>query len=226
MAGKLKHDMVGRTIGRLTVVRRDVSHYFPYWICQCTCGNSKSVDTKSLLVQKIKSCGCLAHEIYQDLTGQKFGRLTVIRRGKAVARRVYWLCRCQCGKEVDVLADTLKNGRSQSCGCRNKEVQRVRLTTHGHTGSPEYHSWLSMIQRCDNPKATGYKRYGGRGIKIAPELRQFETFLALLGPRPAGTSLDRINNDGHYEPGNVRWADAGTQAKNTSRSTKNRPTGA
>lgn len=90
--------------------------------------------------------------------------------------------------------------------------------THGHTTdgfSPEYHSWSGMIQRCTNPKRSSYKHYGGRGIKVCNRWRTFENFLADMGPRPAGLSLDRIDVNGDYEPDNCRWADTTTQARNS-----------
>jgi hypothetical protein len=91
------------------------------------------------------------------------------------------------------------------------------MTSHGMSGTPTYASWQAMKARCQNPNDIGWRLYGGRGIKVCPEWQTFVGFLADMGERPEETSLDRIDPDGHYEPGNCRWADSITQANNTRR---------
>ena len=147
-----------------------------------------------------------------DLSGQKIGRLTVIKRVESKRRDAMWLCLCDCGRDKIVAASALKNKRTQSCGCIKIENMR-RLGTavkkHGETGSPEYRSWRAMLTRCSNPNATGYHNYGGRGIKVCDRwLNSFENFLADMGKRPSlKHSLDRHpNNNGDYELSNCRWA--------------------
>jgi len=146
-----------------------------------------------------------------DLIGQRFGRLVVLEQaGLTTHKKATWRCRCDCGQTCVVRANKLREGSKRSCGCSQFRIQ------HGHTCAAkktgEFHSWQAMKQRCQNPNNIAYKNYGGRGIKV--EFSSFEEFLAHVGPRPPHTSIDRIDNDGHYALGNVRWADRKTQAAN------------
>jgi hypothetical protein len=145
-----------------------------------------------------------------DITGKKFGRLLVTRRGPNSSRRAaQWWCVCECGKEVLRRGDKLWTNKSPSCGCE-------RWRKHGETKGPrgsrsrtkEYRAWWAMIARCTYPSQTNYTLYGGRGITVCPEWRvSFESFLADVGRAPSPKhTLDRINPDGHYESNNVRWA--------------------
>jgi hypothetical protein len=150
------------------------------------------------------------------ITNVRFGRLIVIRPvGKDAHRNIRWLCQCDCGNHHVVAAIELRRGKVVSCGCARKGVN----STHGHAKygkiSPEYRAWRGMHTRCKNQNVKEYKYYGGRGIKIDPRWNAFENFLADVGLRPhSGLSLDRINNEGNYEPGNVRWATRSEQRRN------------
>lgn len=168
------------------------------------------------------------------MIGQHFNQLTVLERaGTAVNGQPRWRCRCACGGETVLRADLIRGGQVKSCGCLPrsdgwKARARLRVSAiqarhpngltrrHGESYSGTYKSWCAMKRRCSSPRANGWKDYGGRGIEVCARWRDsFEAFLADMGPRPAGTSIDRFpNRDGHYEPGNCRWATPTEQQHN------------
>jgi hypothetical protein len=157
-----------------------------------------------------------------DITGKEFNRLTVIRVNGRKNGQFCWLCECKCGKEVTVRGYCLRKGRTRSCGCYQPEATSRANTTHGQTKdyriSPEYASWCGMKERCLNPNNPQYKNYGGRGITVHPEwLDSFDSFISHIGIIPSDGkryTLDRIDNEKNYTPGNVRWSDPLTQANN------------
>lgn len=161
-----------------------------------------------------------------DLTGHVFGRLTVLedsgRRGSG-GGAVMWRCACSCGAVIVTKSSSLRAGVSQSCGCLNREISSrltaERNTKHGHCAggkaSTEYAVWAGMWQRCTDCNVDSYVDYGGRGISVCERWADFNAFLADMGPRPdRDHSLDRIDLNGNYEPGNCRWADRSTQGTN------------
>lgn len=160
------------------------------------------------------------------IAGSRFTRLVVVEFShRTKARKFYWKCRCDCGRTTIVRSEQLRSGHTRSCGCLGRDKVIERSTKHGHcvgqTKTPEYQAWSKAIDRCRNPRTTGFENYGGRGIAVCSRwLNSFEDFLADMGPRPRRHSLDRINNDGDYEPANCRWATRKVQANNTRR---NRP---
>ncbi len=163
----------------------------------------------------------MAHKNNTILLGQKFGRLTVLDRDKSNnTKHAYWICQCECGKIKSIRSAHLRSGGTISCGCYSAEMAAKRKTTHNLYGNRIYRIWANMIQRCKNPHEKCYKNYGGRGISVCQEwVENFLSFhsyvISLVDSDNEKMTLDRIDNDGNYEPGNVRWATRKQQGRNT-----------
>lgn len=151
------------------------------------------------------------------IAGERFGRLIAIQclPGSA-GERSKWLCRCDCGNEPRIVGNSLRAGLTRSCGCLQRDACRQKNSTHGMRKAPEYSVWYDMKRRCFDPKNKRYADYGGRGIAVCESWRiSFASFYADMGPRPTAThSIDRMNNNGNYEPSNCKWSTKSEQAFN------------
>lgn len=160
-----------------------------------------------------------------DLSGVRFSFLTVIGRSESYSNNQKWSCVCDCGNICETTLQRLKNGRAKSCGCKKSELISKANTLHGATcggsGSPEYQSYVAMMHRCYDSTRDSWEHYGGRGVIVEESSwleespKGFLNFLADMGNRPEGTSLDRIDTSGNYSKENCRWADRRTQSYNT-----------
>jgi hypothetical protein len=210
-------NLEGKSFGRLTVVRNDPSNR-RRWECRCSCGESALVYDSNLTSGKTSSCGCMNREANTIPAGTRFKRLVVLGVGpdrkEAKRRRAQSRCLCDCGRETLVTNRNLLVGCTKSCGCLAKERASNWRKKHGLHATGTYSSWSAMMKRCYNPKSFGYRIYGGRGIKVCDRWHDVLNFVADMGERPEGMSIDRINADGDYEPGNVRWATCVEQNNN------------
>lgn len=160
---------------------------------------------------------------FKDISGQRFGRLVVLRLDRMEKLygtfKSFWVCRCDCAAELVVCGNNLRSGNTKSCGCFRLEVRATNTRTHGLSRSRLYNTWQCMIRRCCNPENPAYADYGGRGITVCDEWRNdFPKFLADMGHPPTRRhSLDRIDNDAGYCKENCRWATKQTQSRNSRR---------
>lgn len=233
------NDLKGLRFGRLTVLEKAESQKTPngtvrtMWKCQCDCGNIVYRSQQNLRNVKHPSCGCWKNELtserrLEDLTGQRFGRLTVIERAETTNVSTRWKCICDCGNECTVIAQNLKRGHTISCGCYREEVRPLQQFKHGYRHTKIYGVYCGMKDRCYNPNNPRYKDWGGRGITICDEwLKNPQAFCEWAysnGYKEDAAygecTIDRIDTNGNYEPSNCRWITNEEQQRNKRNSIK------
>ena len=232
------NDLTGLAFGQLFVKEQVEPYVSPAgyrearWRCVCRCGAELFLRSGALKSRKKTSCGCdKTRAPSKDIRGQRFSMLTAIEPSHQIAypnTRPHWVWRflCDCGRETFARAGDVQAGDKQSCGCASGAMKGEggrKKATHGHTRELDgkrartrtYRIWCAMKTRCTNPNVWNYKYYGGRGIRVCEAwMTSYQQFLADMGECPDGLSIDRIDNDGDYAPGNCRWADQSTQRKN------------
>lgn len=222
-------DLSGQRFGRLIAVKRvDNIGNNAAWLCKCDCGNDTIVRASYLRFGSTKSCGCARDEVMNrkktiDLAGRKYGKLLVLKQaGYNGQGGALWLCKCDCGNEKVVDAHALRRGKTKSCGCLHKEKMTKMKTTHGLHKTRLYQVWNDMKFRCNSEKSHNYKNYGGRGIRVCEEWQNsyesFRTWALANGYDETAIrgicTLDRIDVNGNYEPGNCRWITTQEQQSN------------
>lgn len=229
-------DLTNQKYGRLTVIKKGNGRYTrggqykTTWVCKCECGTVKEFESARLRSGHTTSCGCLKQDKMSkasrdDLTGQKFNRLTVIRFLEPSERECKtrcWLCRCDCGNEVQVNASKLKTGHTRSCGCLVNEHIGSLNKKYEYSNKRLYAVYAAMVGRCTDPNSKRYHHYGGRGIKVCDSwLNSYDEFAKWAydnGYDPLAKhgecTLDRIDVNGNYEPNNCRWISNAEQQLN------------
>jgi len=213
------NDLSGRRFGKLMVLGRkgrDNSNKIT-WQCQCDCGQTCPQRGSDLTGNKVTSCGCSGKGKLKDLSGQRFGKLTVEGRGEDDQRnqKVTWMCRCDCGTVKPVRSNDLVKGKVSSCGCNaNLTGSDAKAFKHGWSGTKVYNIWSEMKRRCSDPDHPNYEYYGGRGITFCERWNSFENFLRDMGEPEPGRSLDRIDNNKGYMKENCQWSSHIDQCNN------------
>lgn len=217
-------DLTGRKYGNLTVIGFDRSEGGKrYWNCLCDCGNTRSVMTSVLNRGFVTSCGCMNKTTMIDLTGKRFGRLLVTGLHEDPNDdKLKWDCVCDCGTKKVIYGAYLRNGQVRSCGCLRAENEAPKPDAFHRQRL--YGVWAGMLQRCFYEKHKEYPSYGGRGITVCDEWKDYAVFRDWAYANgydenhdAKSCSLDRIDVNGNYCPDNCRWVDMKTQSRNTRR---------
>jgi len=216
--------MEGKTFGKWTVLNLiKTDKPGKQYECMCECGNIRIKAGTELRAGKGMQCrDCQYAKLYdpEKEIGRLYGKWRIIEYLGIHRKLQQFKARCKCGFIGTHCAADLRAGKSKQCStCHNRENAQKNIQ-HGRHKDPVYAVWQSMIQRCINPKANFYSRYGGRGIKVCEKWLKFESFIEDMGERPEGMTIDRINNDGDYEPSNCRWVSHKENCNNRSNKKK------
>lgn len=229
----LKEVKEGMTIGNFTLIKEScprIGANDPRWLCECKCGKRKELNVRMVASHRIKSCGCInlkngKMSVHDIGAGTIIGKLTLLEKiedGKTPSRS-NWKCLCECGNIGTFNIKNILKGIRQSCGCLiiENSGRRIHGQASRRTGeTPEYKTWMNMLARCSDSeglkKRKEYKNYIGRGITVCDRWKSsFQNFFDDMGRKPSSKhSIDRINNDGNYEPSNCRWATSVQQGNN------------
>jgi hypothetical protein len=214
-------NLLGQQFGYLTVLEtapKKSRRSRTRWVCSCACRRKTVVAGCHLVSRHTRSCGCLRRatagaRVFKDCVGQQFGRLVVLRKaGTDKHHKMMWVCVCDCGNIIVVSRNKLARGKTKSCGCLRRETARELNRTHGLSKTRAYKSYKAAKRRCTDPKSKDFADYGGRGIEF--RYNSIEQLFAELGDCPPGHTLERRNNEGHYEAGNCYWAPRIEQVNN------------
>ena len=218
--------MIGKEFGKWTVLK-EVKDQRPgkYYKCKCECGDIYIVQGVSLRANRTKQCRqCQYHEMFdpEREINKKYYKWTVLKYVETKRKLQRYECQCECGLiKICYLAE-IRAGKQKQCYiCHNREVAKKNIT-HGKHGSKIYKIWHAIKGRCLNESDSGYKYYGARGITICERWLKFENFYQDVGDKPDNLELDRINNNGNYEPNNVHWVTHKVNCQNTRRAKKYR----
>lgn len=210
---------IGNKFGKWTVIefiKRDAKSNKIYK-CRCDCGFEKELRICTLRRNnstQCKKCRMSVLNKVEDILGKQFGFWTVLEKIKDKLRNeCLYICQCKCGRKEKIVGYTLRNGRSNKC-------PECRAKTHGMSYTDTFKIWAGILRRCLNSNFSGYKYYGGRGIKVCDRWLKFENFYEDMGDRPYNLQIDRIDNNGNYEPGNCRWVTAKINNANRSASSE------
>lgn len=205
-------DITGERFGRLVAIRPVHTGIKVQWLCACDCGGEAITTSTKLKSGHTKSCGCYQRQqtslaSLKDLSGQKFGLLKVIERVCEPSAEVMYKCECECGRAVVVRGGNLRSGGTRSCGCLRREMVKEKNTKHNGCGTRLYRTWRNMLDRCTNPKNKEFSRYGGRGIQVCAEWKEFSKFKEWAENSGYNDilTIDRIDNDKGYSPDNCQF---------------------